>query len=95
MSWTLRTSLRPSDNPTSLDDVFHTARFGTMVTRDGRAELNLNRPTHEALDVHRMVQFTAVNQLTRETNAPVTVESRGEVDEDGTGSYTIVVTIGD
>lgn len=93
MSWTLRTSMRPSDSQKALDDEFHAARFG-VTGPDGKAELTLNRPTHQAIDMHRVVQHAAVNHLSRETNAPVVVESTGEMAEDGSGSYTITVTVG-
>lgn len=95
MSWKVRTALRPSDAPSILDEAFHAARFGTMINpRDGRAELNLNLPTHQAIDLHRSVQLSAVAGLSRATNAVVVVESTGELADDGSGSFTIVVSIG-
>lgn len=93
MSWKLTTQMRPSDPPESLDAIFHEARFGKSVSKEGVAELNLDRATHQALDMHRTVQLDAVNHLSRESNAVVTVESSGHVDADNLGSYTIKVTI--
>jgi hypothetical protein len=93
MSWKLTTALRPSDEFSTLDEVFHEARFGKLIDKQGNAEKQLNRPTHEALSMHRTVQFDAVARLPRESNALVTVESEGAVDDVGMGSYTIRVTI--